>query len=751
MITSHDRRHPTRSYYRARVAAPAVLLTVAAAWVLAHEGHQALPVSGVLVDAAKGTVTLAPAPRAALDVRTAEVTEDVLPEGFTAPATLEAPWQRHAFAAARAGGKVAALHVRPGQAVAEGQLLAEVESLELDALQLELLAARTEARLTAQNLRALEAASKEGSVSDRALRDYRAKQRADENALEVARRKLFVLGVPEADVSRLVREDNPAPLRTLPVHSPIAGVVLHVDARVGQVVEPADHLAEVVDTAAVWVRVAVLEKDLRLVSVGQPVEVRLAAYPDPEQVFRTTVRSKGLALDSVTHQAAVRAELANGQGLPMLLPGMAGEARLLLPGSGRRLTVPEDALLRDGAETFVLVEEGPGQYLRRNVVPGRSAGGRVEIHSPQLYPGDRVVMAGGHELAALFVRGTFRISPEAAEAIGLRVEPAHQRPVAEVAELSGAVELPPERRAVVSPRLTGTVFRIRVEPDQAVRAGDVLAEVASAEFQGLQLELLRNQLELAVAEDALASLRAAAPGGSVPERQLRDVEAAALTARQRRDGARRKLEAVGLSAGDVRRLLEKGEFAPALPVRSPVSGNVVRFPAVLGQAVKAQEPLCEVHDLTGTAVRAFVPERLLGAVREGQRARVRFVADPVFVPDAVLARSDRAVSPDGRVLSVWADLAKPPTPPLPDGALARLAVEVGEPVAALAVPRDAVLWEGTQPYVFVPSADGTFERRAVRTGRSGDRLVEITDGLHAGEHVAVAGVAGLQNAYATVK
>jgi cobalt-zinc-cadmium efflux system membrane fusion protein len=172
---------------------------------------------------------------------------------------------------------------------------------------------------------------------------------------------------------------------------------------------------------------------------------------------------------------------------------------------------------------------------------------------------------------------------------------------------------------------------------------------------------------------------------------------------------------------------------------------------VLGQAVKAEEPLLEVHDLTGAAVRAYVPERLLPAIREGQRARVGFVADPALVADAVVARSDRAVSPDGRVLSVWADLAKPPTPPLPDGALARLAVQVGEPATVLAVTRDSVLWEGTQPYVFVHDPDDTFERRAVRTGRSDDRLVEITDGVREGESVAVAGVAGLQNAYATVK
>ena len=56
-----------------------------------------------------------------------------------------------------------------------------------------------------------------------------------------------------------------------------------------------------------------------------------------------------------------------------------------------------------------------------------------------------------------------------------------------------------------------------------------------------------------------------------------------------------------------------------------------------------------------------------------------------------------------------------------------------------------------QAYLFVRRADGTFERRAIRTGRADDRLVEIEDGLREGEEVAVAGVASLQTAHASLK
>src|SRR5262249_39364327 len=158
--------------------------------------------------------------------------------------------------------------------------------------------------------------------------------------------------------------------------------VVHVDVQPGQVVEPADHLFEVVDLSTVWVKIAVLEKDLARTAVGQPVEGRLAAYPEPGAVFRAPLQVKGLSLDPKTHQGTLWAELSNPPGqAPRLLPGMSGQAQILLRGRAKVMTVPATALIRDGAETSVLVEEGPGQYVRRYVVVGRQAEGRVEVQA----------------------------------------------------------------------------------------------------------------------------------------------------------------------------------------------------------------------------------------------------------------------------------------------------------------------------------------------------------------------------------
>src|SRR5688500_16785657 len=122
-----------------RWLALAALVTAAVSWALAHEGHAPLPTRGATVDVANGHVVLTAESREALDVRTAEVARRPLEDTLLAYATLVAPWKKHAFVASRLAGRVVKLHARPGQVVEPGQLLAEVASLELEALRLELL------------------------------------------------------------------------------------------------------------------------------------------------------------------------------------------------------------------------------------------------------------------------------------------------------------------------------------------------------------------------------------------------------------------------------------------------------------------------------------------------------------------------------------------------------------------------------------------------------------------------------------
>src|SRR5688572_8974115 len=105
---------------RSALLAAACLLTVAAAVLLAHEGHAPLPTRGAQADVEKGTLLLTAEARAGIDVETAPVEVRTVEERVAAYASVVAPWRNRAFATSRVSGRVVKVNVAPGQTVAAG-------------------------------------------------------------------------------------------------------------------------------------------------------------------------------------------------------------------------------------------------------------------------------------------------------------------------------------------------------------------------------------------------------------------------------------------------------------------------------------------------------------------------------------------------------------------------------------------------------------------------------------------------------
>lgn len=741
-------RTPARGRWLALLA----LATVGAAVLYAHEGHAPLPTRGAQADPETGYLLLTADARTAVDVDTAAVESRAVEDRVLAYATVTAPWRNHAYATARLPGRVARVTVSPGQVVKAGDVLAEVESLDLDTLQLDLLAARNDIALSEKLVAALKKSADQGTVPVQSVIDAESTLAQNRNAMAVALARWRTLDLPADRLDELLRTGKPVPGLALPVRARVSGTVVHAELTAGKVVDASEHLAEVIDLSTVWVRVGVLEKDLHRVAVGQPVEVHLVAYPG--EVFRTTVAATSPYLDPATNVAAVWAELANPPGAePRFQPGMAGQAFVVVSDGKARPTVPAAAVLREGAERFVLVEEattaGSSEYRKKPVAVGRESGGRAEVLAGGVFPGDRVVTRGGHELAPFFAPTMLKLSPEAGRTIGLAVEPAAVRSVDDVLTLDGAVEVPPDRRGFAASQLAGTIRAVRAGRGQPVTPGEVVAEVYSPELLTMQQELLKTHLETELAATTLASLKNV-PGAAA--RRVWELESQLSGLRSRGEGLRRKLLTTGLTADQIDRLVARSEMVTAVPVRSPIAGVVVNFDKVLGQAVAAHEPLFEVHDLSAPPVRGFVSERDLGRVTPGRPARVRLVADPGFVAAGRVVRSGRTVGADTRSLAVWVELdAGPATGRFLHNQLATVTVVLGSRPPAVAVPRPAVVTDGAATFVFVQKPDGAFDRRAVETGPADDRFVTITRGLAAGEPTAVGGAAELTTAYASLR
>jgi cobalt-zinc-cadmium efflux system membrane fusion protein len=724
---------------------------------VAHEGHEPLPAKGVLVDVDAGTIALSRTAHQALKVMTAEVGIQPLVSSVSTYARLIPAWNRHAFAATGIAGRLSAIHVRAGDTVRAGQRLATIQSLPLETIQLELLAARAEHDLATRTLERLTTLTQARVATGRELAEAQARWRQVDAGIRVAATKLRGLGLPEGVVAGLAEGSRPPLGNALEIVSPIDGTVMHVDALPGETVQGNEHLFEIVDLREVWAEIQLLERDVNQVSVGQSVQLVLSAFPDER--IETSVHATGLMLAPETKLGVAWATVANPPDAPArFLPGMTGQATVLTTLGPDRIAVPAQAVHTNGIETYVLVEEAATRegfdYRRQNVVVEGRAEGNVLLRDGNLFPGDQVVTAGSHELGGFFIPGILRLSPEAEMNIGLQTETAGFHSIEDVLEIDGLVDVPPGSRAVVTAQTEGRVTRIVCRNGQAVASGEILAEITSLEVLEIQSELIQAAAEQRLQEESLARLRVLDATQSVPERRVWETQAAAIAAAEQVGSLSRKLQGVGYAPEEIEAMAQEGRVFPVVPLRASVGGTVVRLDVALGQVVQPDQEVAEIHDPRHVWIRSHLAEPELGSLPSDHQApevRVRFTSLPGQVFGGRLARRGVAVDTIDRTLPIWVEINPPAGMVLQHNMLARVTLPVAKAAPVLAVPLTAIARQGTRSYLFIRESNGDFRRQSVELGSRDDCRVAVTRGLEPGEVVAVEGVAALQTAFASIR
>lgn len=715
---------------------------------LAHEGHQPLPTKGVEIDVKTGHLTLSRSARDLLDVQTVEVKTDSISQSMRAYARTVASWNHHAYVSSRLPGRIVKLTVQPGDLVQAGQKLAEVECIELRNLQSEYQKAENDLSLSSQLLDLLQSASFGEALPGQRFIEAQNTHLQNQNRLSVLKAKAEALAITTTDLETTSDQDA---VVLLPIYSPISGTIIHADVAVGKFVESTEHLFEIVDASQVWVVVDILEQDLHRVRKNQTLNVSFMS--NPHQPYKAIIDHVSLLIDSQTQQGTAWAKVTNIAGPPDILPGMNANAEILLDDSPSKTVIPRNAVFSDGAERYVFVEETStketSEYRKKPVVIGWQTSTLVEIKSSDVYPGDRVVTRGGHELSSLFYLGVLRLSPSTANSINLQLAAFKEQTIEQTLRLDGVVEIPPQLRTSASSQLDGSIRAIHIDRGQTVKKGDVLAEIASLDLQNLQLELLATQLELNLQSDTLHRLQAAKD--AVSRRNLLELQNQVNALKIQSTNLRQQLLTQGLTSNDIDRVLDTRQVMAALPVRAPADGTVVNFDRTLGQVINANEPLFEIHDLSQARVQAFVRESDTSLVQIGQPARIRLVSHPGFETEGKLSRLGSIVGADNRTQSVWIEFNEFPANELRNGILSNVVLTTAHLSPTPALPISALTRDGHRNYVFVHKADGTFERRSVQTGRSDDRFIEIKAGLALGEEVAIQGVSHLQTAYSALR
>jgi membrane fusion protein (multidrug efflux system) len=261
-----------------------------------------------------------------------------------------------------ADGRLTSLRITPGARVEQGDVLARLDDTIQRADLTEAEAILVEQRQTLERTRQLRQTA---AVS----------QATEEEA--VAR-----LAEAEAEVERARRR-----LEDRTITAPFGGVVGLTNYDVGARVVEGQVLTRLDDLSEVEVEFSLPETVFALVQPGQSLIARSAAFAN--RVFEGTLDVVDSRIDPVGRAFRTRGRIPNADGT--LAAGMFLSLTLVLSES-THVTVPEEALIFQAAETYVFVV-ADGRASRRTVTSGQRKDGRIAILSG-LEAGEEVIIRG---------------------------------------------------------------------------------------------------------------------------------------------------------------------------------------------------------------------------------------------------------------------------------------------------------------------------------------------------------------------
>jgi len=385
-------------------------------------------------------VSLSSSQKLALGLKVVTVEKHSVKSSLTSPGKIEfIPSLQFALHAPLAG-TISKIFVQPGQIVHVGQVLALLQSPDLNRLAAETLqskaqvtseiaqsrvlledeiseskakkafaeanfqrdsmlfahglASQEEMQLAKSDLEVAEARNKAAlAKKDVTLKALQEKYAVTMEPLD---KRLQLLGVNAKDVSAMLANRNAISL--VPIRSTGDGLVTEIKATVGETIDPTVLLFTVASISRVWATAFAYEEDVSSLHIGERVWVKVAAIPD--HTFEGKLTFVGSQVDSQSRTLPVRAEINNPRF--DLKPDMYATVEIEVDHALERIIVPRDSVITHGGSSLVFVER-EGGYLPTDVQLGRPFGNRVEIKSG-LVVGDRIVEKGSFPLLAEWIK-----------------------------------------------------------------------------------------------------------------------------------------------------------------------------------------------------------------------------------------------------------------------------------------------------------------------------------------------------------
>ena len=331
-----------------------------------------------------------------------------------------------------------------------------------------------------------------------------------------------------------------------------------------------------------------------------------------------------------------------------------------------------------------------------------------------------------------------------------------------------AVLYPLDQAAIV-PKVTAPVQQFYVKRGQPVHAGELLAQLESADLAGAvtedqgglaqaqagydssvqkaQQDLTLSKQAMDAAQKVFDARQALYKEGAVAAKDVNDAGVALTQARNQYEAAQKAFD-LKVSEGGLTAAKGKAASAEAnlnyAKIVSPINGVVTDLPLYPGETPAAGTALITVMNLSQIVARAHISPQEAAAMKVGDAATL---LEPEQTADArgKVTFVGPALDANSTTVEIWVQVPNP-RGALKPGASARITIVTQTVPHAIVVPASALLTasDGGTSVILVGS-DNKPKKQDVKVGIRDDDNIQITDGLKVGDKVVTQGGFELSN------
>lgn len=389
-----------------------------------------------------------------------------------------------------------------------------------------------------------------------------------------------------------------------------------------------------------------------------------------------------------------------------------------------------EKLLRNGIFKPTVKPGKAGEATLRLVLDGPVAG-TVEVGAVTVHPTtDAAVAAAAPEAAG--GESTVGYLKESQWKTQYATAPAEQRAIRGGVRASGEIAPVAGRSAEIVAPMAGRVRTTGAVPyvGKRVKQGEQLLSLLplSGDPAGAVGAASRAAAALALSEKELV--------------RAEELHGAAVFSQKQLDTARsaRDVAASDLRAADAQRAAWNGSGGgAALDIRSPLDGVVAFAEVAPGALVNAGARMLSIVDPTRVWLYCHVTDTDAPKIEGSPGATFTVPGfDTPFHVEGGLVAIGAAVDPDTRTVPVIFEIDNA-TGALKPGMFAKVTVHTTSSVEGVVIPEEALVDDGGRPTVYVMEGGESFFARRVKLGARAEGLVQVLDGVEAGERVVSRG------------